>query len=277
MESIAEKKHSPMRWFKHYSDASDGLSLKTLWSNKDYEAIAVFWRLLELLSKHNSNDGVLTANWSFLSRETGMKPTKCRRVLARISAVSLVRYEHETDEIQPFLVPKWPEFQETRGKKKVKSFAKVPGEDRREKIEDRYKNIYTKDEGEISKGTDSANQVPTKKILRVSKTVGSDKVIAVYCAEYKSRYQARPEIDGKTIGLINSLLKTHSFEKLSELIKTYLKMDDPWFKTKNHDFSTFRENLTKISTAMQTGSNLSAEPKRPKIYHEELWKSGGDP
>lgn len=124
----------------------------------------------------------------------------------------------------------------------------------------------------ITKGTDSANQVPSKKPSRVSKTVGIDKVIAIYSSVYKSRYQVRPEIDGKTTGLVRALLKTHSVEKLSDLIEAYLKMDDPWFLVKSHDFSTFRENLTKVSTAMQTGNDLSNKPKRPKIYHEELWK-----
>ena len=119
-----------MKWFKHYSDASEGLSLKTLWSNKDYEAIAVFWRICELLSTHDSKDGILTTNWSFLARETGMKPSKCRRVLARISAVSLLSFQHDTDEIQKFLVPKWSEFQETRGKKRSKKNEIVPGEER---------------------------------------------------------------------------------------------------------------------------------------------------
>lgn len=129
----------------------------------------------------------------------------------------------------------------------------------------------------ITKDTKSCDSVSIKKPSRDSKKVGTDKVIAIYCAAYDSRYQARPEIDGKTIGLVKSLLKTHSPEKLSDLIKAYLQMDDPWFKTKNHDFPTFRENLTKISTAMQTGSNLSAEPKRPKIYHDELWKPWVEP
>ena len=261
-----------MKWFKHWSDASDNLALKTLWASKDYEAIAVFWRLCELVARHGTEDGILNTNWSFLSRETGMKPTKCRRVLARISLVSLVRYERETDEIQPFLVCNWLKSQKTVVQKNSKKTEKMPGEDRREKIEDRSKNIYTKDESEISKGTDSANQMPIEKSFKNKKSVGKEKVIAVYSSAYKSRYQVRPEIDGKTIGLINSLLKTHSVEKLSNLIDAYLKMDDPWFIKKAHDFSTFRENLTKVSTAMQTGNNLSNEPKRPKIYHEELWK-----
>ena len=124
----------------------------------------------------------------------------------------------------------------------------------------------------ITKDTDLENQVSIKKPFKNKKSVGKERVIAVYSSAYKSRYQVRPEIDGKTIGLINSLLKTHSVEKLSNLIDAYLKMDDPWFIKKAHDFSTFRENLTKVSTAMQTGNNLSNEPKRPKIYHEELWK-----
>jgi len=130
-----------MKWFKHYSDASDGLSLKTLWANRDYEAIAVFWRLCEMLSKHNLNDGILITNFSTIGRETGMKPSKCLRVLSRIASVSLVRYEHDTDEIQPFLVPNWLKFQETRGQKKVESFVKTPGEVRSKKIEVRSKNI----------------------------------------------------------------------------------------------------------------------------------------
>jgi hypothetical protein len=122
-------------WFKHYSDASEGLSLKTLWSNKDYEAIAVFWRLCELLSTHDSRDGVLKTNFLFIARETGMKPSKCRRVLARISAVSLLRFQHDTDEIQEFLVPKWSEFQETRGKKKDKKNQIPPGDIRSKNID----------------------------------------------------------------------------------------------------------------------------------------------
>jgi len=138
---IAEKKpKTKMKWFKHYSDASDGLSLKTLWASRDYEAIAVFWRLCEMLSKHNIRDGILVTNFSTIGRETGMKPSKCLRVLSRIASVSLVRYEHDTDEIQEFLVPNWLKFQETRGQKKVESFAKEPGEVRSKKIEVRSKN-----------------------------------------------------------------------------------------------------------------------------------------
>lgn len=181
-----------MHWFKHYSNASEGLSLKTLWSNKDYEAIAVFWRLCELLSKHDSKDGILITSWAFIGRETGMKPSKCRRVLARISAVSLLRYEHETDEIQEFLVPKWSEFQETRGKKKSKKNEIVPGDIRSKKKEVRYKkqNIET----EVC--------VEPKQVLVATPTVNKNdlaffinqKLLELYPQEYLDREKVKMEL-----------------------------------------------------------------------------------
>lgn len=115
----------------------------------------------------------------------------------------------------------------------------------------------------ITKGTDSLSQMPKVKVSKVD----NSQVIATYCSSYKARYNARPEIDGKTMGLVNGLLKTHSSEKLCDLLQVYLQMNDKWFVTKCHDFATFKENLTKISTAMQTGVDIGAPPKK-KTWQE---------
>lgn len=182
-----------MKWFKHYSDASDGLSLKTLWANKDYEAISVFWRLCEMLAKHNIRDGILNTNFLMIARETGMKPSKCRRVLARISSVSLLRYEHDTDEIQPFLVPKWAEFQENRGQKKVESFAKPPGEVRREKKEERSKNIDLRIVCPEPKKTSVS--VPTNDTLNKELSFFiNQKLLELYPQEYLDREKVKMEM-----------------------------------------------------------------------------------
>lgn len=194
MTLIAEKKPKTiMKWFKHYSDASDGLSLKTLWASRDYEAIAVFWRLCEMLSKHNIRDGILTTNFSTIGRETGMKPSKCRRVLARIASVSLVRYEHDTDEIQPFLVPNWLKFQETRGQKKIESFVKTPGEVRSKKLEVRSKNkdlrIVCTEPKKTSVAVPTSN-APSKDLL----VFINEKLLELYPQEYIDREKTKMEM-----------------------------------------------------------------------------------
>lgn len=136
------------------------------------------------------------------------------------------------------------------------------------------KQDITKQNKLITKDTDSMSQVSIKKVPKID----NSRVIATYCSSYKARYQARPEIDGKTIGLINGLLKTHSPEKICDLLQVYLQMNDPWFIKKAHDFSTFRENLTKVSAAMQTGTDLGAPVKKKTwqelVDEEEAQKNG---
>lgn len=248
-----------MKWFKHYSDASDGLSLKTLWANRDYEAIAVFWRLCEMLSKHNIKDGILVTNFSTIGRETGMKPSKCLRVLSRIASVSLVRYGHDTDEIQEFLVPNWLKFQETRGQKKVESFVKAPGEVRSKKREVRSKNIDIRD-----------RIVDTKRSALVSAKKGSSnsRLIIEYVKAYELRYKARPVIDGRTQGLVKKILTTVPEDQACDMVQAFVQMNDPWFVKKAHDFPTFYENLTKVSMSLQTGQDHGAPPREKTL--EEL-------
>lgn len=129
----------------------------------------------------------------------------------------------------------------------------------------------------ITKDTDAKRRMS---LIADNSKIDSGKVIASYCTAYQARYQARPEIDGKTIGLVKGLLKTHSPEKLSDLIQVYCQMNDPWFLKKCHDFSTFRENLTKVSAAMQTGKDLGAPEKKKTwqdLVDEEEAKNGQKP
>ena len=255
-----------MYWFKHYSDASEGLSLKTLWSNKDYEAIAVFWRLCELLSTHDSRDGVLKTNFLFIARETGMKPSKCRRVLARISAVSLLRFQHDTDEIQEFLVPKWSEFQETRGKKKDKKNQIPPGDIRSKNIDIKKQIIETTKSDSDAKRLSSTN---------LKKGSSCSRLIAEYAKAYKARYNASPVIDGRTQGLVKKILSAVPEKKACDLVQAFLQMNDPWFVKKAHDFVTFYENMTKVSMALQTGQDHGAAPKK-KTFEELLAEQDGE-
>lgn len=82
------------------------------------------------------------------------------------------------------------------------------------------------------------------------------KLIRIYIEAYQGRYgkNARPDVGGKVQGLMKNLLKDHPTNRLAVLIVAFLQMDDPWFKTKNHDFPTLYENLGKIQTAFRNGT-----------------------
>lgn len=78
-------------------------------------------------------------------------------------------------------------------------------------------------------------------------------IISVYCEAYKKRYGANPTITRKDSGQLANLLKSVGQDRLSQMLQVYLQMDDPWFKTRTHDVSTFIGSLSKIGVALQTG------------------------
>lgn len=77
--------------------------------------------------------------------------------------------------------------------------------------------------------------------------------IAAYCDAYRERYGARPEIVGKDTGIVNRLLRAVGPLRATQIVQAYLQMGDRWFLTKAHDLATLEANLTKVSTALQTG------------------------
>lgn len=84
--------------------------------------------------------------------------------------------------------------------------------------------------------------------------------IEVYYKSFKKRYgdKARPDMSPKVQGQIKTVLKNLGYERASDLIQAYLQMDDRWFLTKAHDFSTFMGNLQKIALAFDTGKKSAS-------------------
>lgn len=132
------------KWFKHYNTASQGETLTTLWANNDTEAIALFWLLLELVSRLESDEkrGEIQISWRVIARETGWKPTKCRRVMARILAISKIGMTEEQTGNVSFLIPNWLKLQGTWGGKRESRLSqdvtdlRLKTKDKREKTED---------------------------------------------------------------------------------------------------------------------------------------------
>lgn len=79
--------------------------------------------------------------------------------------------------------------------------------------------------------------------------------IANYVNAYQQRYggNTRPSLAGKVQGQIKRFIEETEIHRACELIQTYCQMSDPWFLTKAHDFTTFMENLNKVSLKLDTG------------------------
>ena len=108
-------------WFKHYNDASESLALKNLWAERDFETICYFWRILELVSKHEDPEhrGTIALNFALIRREfSSYFPTILRRFTI-LQDYNLIEVQTNIDtKIVHIRVHKWVELQENRGGKR---------------------------------------------------------------------------------------------------------------------------------------------------------------
>lgn len=116
----------------------------------------------------------------------------------------------------------------------------------------------------------SLENTKTKKLkARDAPPVDAARFIGTYVKAFQSRYPAqegrappRPCLFGKVQGQIKKYLEEVPIDRACELIQAYCQMDDPWFKTKCHDFTTFAENQNKICIALDTGEDSSQSSNR---------------
>lgn len=241
-------------WFKHWGEASRGHTLSTLWANGDVEGIALFWLILELVCRYKKRDsdvGEITISWDVLSRETNWKPSKCRRVLARISPVSQIELSEKQTGYATFLVHNWLKYQDSRGGKRVSK--KEQNHVRREKREERREN------------TDSA-------------PIGVE-------FDFEVLYQNYPRRIGKAkaFKVLQSTIKTNEdYSQLDQAIKNYasevarLKTEEKYIK----HFSSFigsienqswREYISTQTTNKKSGTTYFVAKLGKKVTEEEFF------
>jgi hypothetical protein len=104
-----------------------------------------------------------------------------------------------------------------------------------------------------------------KKVAKVADDdngAGTREIIGSYCHAYKTRYGSNPVITGKSSGIIKRIVKDVGIDKTKRLIESYLRMDDEWFGTRNHDLPTLEANLSKIANFSETGKIISRSSVR---------------
>jgi hypothetical protein len=156
-------------WFKHYNNASDGMSLDSLWAENDFEAIAFYWRILELVSQYESQErrGVIEINLSLISKKTGWKSQRLIRLLSKIAQRSLIDLETISEQSYRISIPKWLQFQEN--KKNPQAESEQSARPRRKKKEERRKN--EKENGASAPNTSSFDiaKIPSSLATKLNK------------------------------------------------------------------------------------------------------------
>lgn len=94
---------------------------------------------------------------------------------------------------------------------------------------------------------------------KLSPSPEKKQIIALYCEEFKNRYQVSAIIRGKEAGQLSQLVKDLGSPKVGELLKAYFQMNTPWFLTKRHDISTLLQNLNDITIFAETGKTFDAK------------------
>lgn len=135
-------------WFKHYNNAHEGQLIGDLLAQKEYDAVALFYILMELISRFEDPEtrGRASIPLDRIARAMNMKPSRTDRLLTRISLVSRSDLICETDEKQPrnrvFLMRNWLKFQETRGGKREAKSEQKRGRSKKIEVRSKKEDIY---------------------------------------------------------------------------------------------------------------------------------------
>jgi hypothetical protein len=97
---------------------------------------------------------------------------------------------------------------------------------------------------------------------------GMKSFISAYIRAFQARYDFRPVLTGKELGLIKSLVKSIPVDDACDLIQVYCQMEDQWFEKKYHDIPTFLSNLNKVKHSLKTGRAERDTTDWSKVFGE---------
>lgn len=119
-------------WFKHFSTASDGASLRSLIDENDWQTYASFWIILECVARWEKWErrGYIEVSIHTIARELGVRPSKAKKVLNKISERFQWDFNHISDTFISILVPNFAEYQGSRFQKSDYLRSKIRDKDK---------------------------------------------------------------------------------------------------------------------------------------------------
>lgn len=134
-------------WFKHYTSSHLGSSFAMMRANRDFESMACFWLLLELMGRHESttDDGTMVIPKKLLQQTWNVQGQRLVKIISKFTLYfdKTMRIE-SFDETYKVFVSKWPELQETRGGKRLAKSEQNAGRSKKEEV--RSKKIHTENQ-----------------------------------------------------------------------------------------------------------------------------------
>jgi hypothetical protein len=131
-------------WFKHWNDDKHEPGLVALWDEHKLEAIAIYYKLCQFMSRYEAHDarGKARVSWATFSKESGSNVPKLRRLLAEITLKTLGSFQDVSGGFLEFELTNWAKSQEIRVRKTTHKPAKNHSrgekkEERGERIEER--------------------------------------------------------------------------------------------------------------------------------------------
>ena len=85
-------------------------------------------------------------------------------------------------------------------------------------------------------------------ILEVELTMGLATAMDIYMEEYEKRYKIRPVLQNQLADqtVLKDLIRKVGLDQTTDLIRTYLRMQNPWFLTKGHSLKVLQDSVNLV-------------------------------
>ena len=262
-----------MKWFKHYSNATDGETLQNLFRKYGLEGEARYWRLVQLLAKQYDGSTELL----YFSLETIRQSlrhrslTDCRSFLDHLTTISGMVVHYSGNDCQI----KYPKLSEIKDNH-VKNL-QVTGKKLAHRLDIDKDKELDKELNTMPKTIDDEHQLKRNKKPTQS---DANKLLAKsirenYISGYQNRYGVKPTWAAKENSLVKILISRVGQEAL-ELSANYLTYNDPWHIQQKHPFGLLVSQLDKIRVELNNPNRMldhhQAKKQIEKYSDESLIK-----
>ena len=162
------------KWFKHWNTAHEGLSIQSFITEKNLEAVAAYWILLELVSQFEHEDarGHVDIPVSLLAKRWNMTQPKVERMLAQLSVKMRSTFKCILSDSQPKVasisLANWLELQEARGGKRSAKNEQKAGRSKKREVRSKKKEKRDEDFTPIKEFSDPPRLVEILRLREVT-------------------------------------------------------------------------------------------------------------
>lgn len=236
-----------MKWFKHYSNASESLKISKLIDEMGAEGYGQYFLLLELLAtQFDGEDYLIEVHLRQIQSKLGIRfGAKCTRLLQKFTALSLIEFELE-EKVYKISAPILLDLQGKDFKYSRRQ---------REQSEPKNKN-KNKKENKNKNNILSASKKPKSP---PGKTVPT---FEAYSTAYRERYGVEPVRNATVNGQLSKFVDRVGAEDAPKVAKFFVELNDSWYSTKGHSVGAMLNDAEKLRTQWATGKKHNTQTSK---------------